>query len=337
MNPNTAGGISQNDTLVCNTAAKVIAASQMSCEVVVSHPSSFMHSTSNRRLQNPTLQAIYPLSATLNILRTLQPSLTPIPNITAFGAQNSIYGQIFYAGVEQFYCKADSCSQDLTSEGAGSAVWNCQNLACTCRPGTTFCGGNTAADLTSTINGLDGTLDVVCAAPNSSTNTANCDFKQSVLQTLFGASGLSLSACTFGECVRQSVIDTTGNSSSSSSQNVSSGRSLNGGVIAGLVVVGALGLIALLFLAVGIFKQRQVRKSGPDAGGKTGGVSVHWDNVSYAIPHSSGLFARFQTSGIFGRRRYNSNGVMSDYTILDSVSGHVEPGQIMAILGPSGM
>lgn len=239
--------------------------------------------------------------------------------------------------MEQFYCTANSCSQDLTSEGAGSAVWNCQNLACTCRPGTTFCGGNPAADLTSTINGLDGTLGIVCAVPNSSTNAANCDFKQSVLQTLFGASGLSLSACTFGECVRQSVIDTTGNSSSSSSQNVSSSRSLNGGVIAGLAVVGALVLIALLFLAVGIFKQRQARKPGPDAGGKTGGVSVHWDNVSYAIPHASGLFARFKTFGIFGRRRYNSNGVMSDYTILDSISGHVEPGQIMAILGPSGM
>jgi hypothetical protein len=261
--------------------------------------------------------------------------LTPIPNTTAFGAQNTIFGQLFYAGVEQFFCKADSCAQDLTSGGTGSADWSCQNLACTCRPGTAFCGGVPAINLTATINGLGGTLDVTCDAPDNSTNTAQCSFKQSVLQSLFGSSGLTLTGCTFGECVRQSVIDET--SSSSSSGKNSGGSSLGGGVIAGLAVVGALVLLALLLLAFGIVKQRSARRSGLGGGTeKTGGVGVHWDDINYIIPHSSGFLATYKSLNPFAGKSYRVNGAMSDQTILGGISGRVEPGQIMAILGPSG-
>ena len=234
--------------------------------------------------------------------------------------------------MEQFYCAADSCTQDLTSGGTGSVDWNCQNLTCTCRPGTAFCGGVPSINLTATINGLGGNLDVSCDAPDNSTNTAKCAFKQSVLESVFGLSGLTLSGCTFGECVRQSVIDETGSSSSSEQ---SSGRSsLSGGVIAGLAAVGALLLLALLLLAFGIAKQKRARKSGHEGGiGKTGGVGVHWDNINYTVHHSSGLWATYKSLSPFTGTSY---GEMSDRTILGGISGCVEPGQIMAILGPSG-
>lgn len=90
-------------------------------------------------VQNPTLQAIFPAQANLNILRTLQPGLTPLPNVTGFGSAGSVYAQLFYAGVEQFYCTANSCSQ--TVSGEASADWTCSNLQCTCRTNTSFCGG----------------------------------------------------------------------------------------------------------------------------------------------------------------------------------------------------
>ncbi|KAG6917022.1 hypothetical protein DXG01_004148 [Tephrocybe rancida] len=254
------------------------------------------------QVNNPTLQAIYPLKSTLNIIRTLQPSLSPIPNTTTFGSQGTVYAQLFYAGVEQFYCQADTCAQSLGNEG------------------TTFCGGVPAASLIKTINGLGGTLGIECDALDNSTNTATCHFKQKDLLALFPPSGLTLDRCSFGECVRQSVIDSGGNISAADS---SGGKSLGGGVIAGLAVVGGLALIALLFIAFGCIIKRKARKARRND--NTGiQVGVHWDGITYSVPGSSK--ARF-----FGLLRGHD-----EKTVLDDVSGTVHAGQMMAILGPSG-
>jgi ABC-type multidrug transport system fused ATPase/permease subunit len=110
--------------------------------------------------------------------------------------------------------------------------------------------------------------------------------------------------------------------------------SLSGGVIAGLVVVGSLILLALLTLALGWFAQKKARKIGSADSEKTGGVGVEWNNLSYIIPGTRGR-------GFFGnslRRRKVAPGAgfSDDKVVLDGVSGKVSPGQIMAILGPSG-
>jgi hypothetical protein len=170
----------------------------------------------------------------LNIIRTLKPSLTPIPNATGFGTAGSMFAQLWYGNVEQFYCQANSCTQDLITSGPGSANWNCQNLQCTCISGTTACG---VVNLNPTINGLTGSITVACST-NKLTNAVTCEFQQSVLDSLFGSTGLSLNPCTFGECVQQSVIDDTSSNSSRSAGG--GGKELSGGVIAGLVVVVAL-------------------------------------------------------------------------------------------------
>lgn len=313
----------QNSSLTCDTSPRVWAGSQMSCRVDVRqnfalHTFDFMI-----KLQNPTLQAIYPLASTLNIIRTLQPAYTPIPNTTAFGPAGSVYAQLFYAGVEQFYCHADSCTQALGNGGA-SANWNCQNLQCTCRPGTTFCGAVTATDLTQTINGLSGTLGIECGVVDNSTNTSSCNFKQATIQSVFGSAGLILNGCAFGECVMQSVIDNGGNVTSSS-QSSSGGKPLSGGVIAGLAVVGALVFLALVLLLFGCMKQRAARKARY---GDVEGIKVNavWNDVSYAIPTGTSFFGLWK----------GDSGDIGEKVVLDSVSGMVRAGQMMAILGPSG-
>ncbi|KZT24034.1 hypothetical protein NEOLEDRAFT_1095007 [Neolentinus lepideus HHB14362 ss-1] len=306
-------GDGQNSTLTCNTSPKVWAAGEMSCQVI-----------------NPTVQSLYPGDTTLNILRNFQTSLTPIPNVTAFGNDNTVYAQLFYNGVEQFYCRADSCTQDTSSGGSN---WNCGNLTCTCIPGTTFCGGVPLTNLTGTINSLSGSLGISCGALDSGNNTSSCSFQQSVINALFGSSGLTLSGCSFGECVAQSVIDSaSGNSSSSSTET--KGKELSGGVIAGLAVVGGLILFALVFLLFGWLLQKRARKSGAgtDGLGKSEGVPVAWNDVSYTV-----LCSDTGWRGIFGRKRSSrENGYNDDKIVLDSVRGRVEPGQMMAILGPSG-
>ncbi|KAH9857541.1 hypothetical protein C2E23DRAFT_804715 [Lenzites betulinus] len=298
----------KNNTLVCSTTLRVYAAGQMSCSV-----------------QNPTLQVIYPGPSTLTISRTLNSSFTPLPNVTGFGPSGSVYAQLFYRGVEQFYCTADSCEQDLDTDDGGSS-WNCQNLACTCRSGTNFCGAVRAADLSMIINGLNGRLGISCGAPSPDNNTAACAFSQDVIDQVFGSAGLSLSGCTFGECIAQSTLNTlSGNFTMDGTDD--GGSSLSGGVIAGLAVVGGLLGLAVLLLLLGMAGQRRARKQGVGALDRSGGVAIAWSDVSYLVP---------QVDGASWLHRRATKDTETQKAVLDNVSGHVTPGEVMAILGPSG-
>ena len=313
-----------NNTLTCNTAPRVYAAGEMSCTVIV-RGSPYREAPHLNIEQNPTLQAVYPLLSDLTILRTLNTSSTPQPNSTSFGSSGSVYVQLWYDGVEQFYCTAGGCSQ--TVSGSSGATWSCSGLRCTCRPGTTFCGAG-SLNLTNTINGLNEALTISCD-PVAANGTASCNFKQSVLQSVFGSSGLSLNGCTFGECVRQGVIDsqiaTTGS-------NVGDSSSLGGGIIAGIAVVGAFIGIALLGFLIGWWSRRKQRRSGAgylaEGKGQHGGFAVEWSAVTYVLPRSHG-----SKRWLRPRRSRGSDG---DKVILDRISGRMEPGKLLVILGPSG-
>ncbi|KAG1736895.1 uncharacterized protein EDB91DRAFT_1141561 [Suillus paluster] len=298
-----------NDTMVCNTAPTVWAAGELSCQV-----------------NNPTLEAIYPLRSTLNILRTLNGSLSPLHNTSGTllspSTNSSIYAQLFYDGVEQFFCTASPCTQTLSDSTTSSGnttlnTWTCQNLSCDCIQNATFCGGVPVSNLTSTIGGLSGTLVIACD------NTNTCHFQQEVINNVFGSGGLAMEGCVFGECVTQAVIDTT--NATSSTAVASGGTQLSGGVIAGLAVVGAIILFGLAVVAWGWYVQR-VAKKLPFNGGQSGGISVRWSDVSYIVqsPQKS-LSSLISKPHIRGGK-----------TVLDGVTGGIEPGELMAILGPSG-
>ncbi|KAI0255316.1 hypothetical protein BJV78DRAFT_1119618 [Lactifluus subvellereus] len=297
-----------NKTLTCSTSPRIWAAGEMSCAVI-----------------NPTLQAVFPFASSLTILRTLNSSLTPQPNSTSFGPSGSVYVQLWYDGVEQFYCAASGCKQTVQSSNA--ATWSCSSLECTCRPGTAFCG-RSSLDLTAVIDGLNGEVTIACDPP-AANGATSCSLKQSVLQSVFGSSGLSLSSCTFGECVQQGVIDAGGSTSGSS--NGSGGNSLSGGVIGGLAVVGALIALTLLGFSVGWWSRRKQRRLGAgylgEGKGQHGGFAVEWSDVTYAVPRAHG-------KGWL--RPKQSKAPRDDKTILDGISGRVEPGQLLGILGPSG-
>ncbi|KAG9318077.1 hypothetical protein JVU11DRAFT_142 [Chiua virens] len=230
VNGNSSSSISQtsgvNDTLVCNTSPTVFAASELSCQV-----------------NNPTLQALYPLQSTLNIFRTLNASLSPLQNVSGTvlspDGSSTVYSQLFYAGVEQFSCKGSSCTQTSTNT---SDTWTCPTLQCQCISNTSFCGAVVATNLTGTINALAGPLTIVCD------NTNTCNFQQQILNGLFGSSGLALQNCVFGECIAQAVIDST---NSTSTGQTTGSSPLSPGVIAGLAVVGGLVGIGLVGVAWG--------------------------------------------------------------------------------------
>lgn len=181
------------------------------------------------------------------------------------------------------------------------------------------------SNLTGVVNTLSGTLGISCDAPDPD-NTATCAFKQQTIQQVFGSAGLALNGCAFGECVTQNVIDTV-SGNTSTTEGSARGSSLSGGVIAGLAVVGGLIGLALLFLGLGWLEQRRARKQGAGTLNRTGGVAVAWSDISYFVSHPS--------SGLSLRRR-RSDDTENRKVVLDNVSGRVVPGEMMAILGPSG-
>lgn len=118
--------------------------------------------------------------------------------------------------------------------------------------------------------------------------------------------------------------------------NGGGGSELSGGVIAGIAVVGAFVLIALLLLLWGWISQRKARRGGALGGadGETAAksgpaVGLRWDNVSLHVPHTSHSW-----SGVVGQKR--SRNIEGHKTILAGISGQVAPGTMLAVLGPSG-
>jgi ABC-type multidrug transport system ATPase subunit/ABC-type multidrug transport system permease subunit len=312
-------------TMTCSAVPTVYAASQMACSV-----------------NQPTLQAIFPGTAELTISRFLNGSRTPggdraLAQAGMMGGSAEAWAQLWLDGIEQFYCHATECNQTIT-EGSttNSSLWECTKLACTCRPGTAFCGG-TSTNLTGPINGLAGPLSVDCG------DGGKCQFKQPFLNTLFGASGLTLSDCSFGECVEQYVIDQAmgiiGPSSGSSG--------LSGGVIAGLAVVGAILLAILLVTVWGLIVRNKARKAVDDGTleKRGSGVGLAWSGVGYEVKaHGRGLYAttlswlRGWGSPTSRARDQEDGGVGPNggRIVLRDTRGDLPPGGFCCVLGPSG-
>ncbi|WVW84638.1 hypothetical protein I302_106672 [Kwoniella bestiolae CBS 10118] len=321
-----------NNTLTCSTIPVVYSSSQLTCSVIQS-----------------TLQALFPGSSTATITRSLNSSLTPggTNTLTQGGLlddDGQVQMQLWYEGVEQFYCQATGCTQNVVAgqEGNGNAsTWNCPEMECRCRTGTLFCGGGSSPsqNLTGAINTLAGPLTIDCFASNT------CNFKQSFLVALFGTNGLELSSCSFGECVQQYVIDQALGITTAAD----SGNGLSGGVIAGLAVVGAILLAIIGVVIWGLIRRKKARREmdAKDTIHKPGGVGIQWKDVGYTIRPSSysskwsrNLHNFMKGSG----RRLDDNSVEKatptkageGNVVLAGSSGSIPPGGFACILGPSG-
>ena len=284
--------------------------------------------------QNPTLQSAFAGSTFLTFSKTVEPSeALSVP----FGANGTLTAQLWYAPstgnttlAEQFYCAASSYAQANSSSATAPNVdYTCAALECTCIPGTAFCGAQGAQiDLTQTIDGLVGPLSISC----DSATGAQCAFKQGVLQTLFGAGGLGLSGCQWGECVLPGTIDRLAASLAGSASSSTGGGTdgLSDGVIAGLAVLGALvvALVALLG-GGGVASSLSSSTAGatepkdPAALVRPQPVGVRIDNLSYFVPVRHSAFAL-------------RSAPQDDRQVLSSVSATVVGGSFCAILGPSG-
>lgn len=318
---------------VCNTAAWTWTQGFGNCAVV-----------------NPTLQSVFPGTTTLAFQKTVSPSDSLSQNA---GANHSITAALFYSApsgnttiAEQFYCAASSCSQTNVTTTIGSSSseaavsYLCQDLQCRCNVGTAFCNPNAPLDLTSTFNGLSGSIEVTCDAATGE----NCSFKQATLNSLFGQSGLALNSCKWGECVLPATINTLASTLSANSGGSGAGSSLSGGVIAGLAVLGAIVALLLGLLGLGYVSQRKARrtarereallasyndKDGSSDSPTNQPIGLEWNNLSYSLPSAPG-FAPSRIINSFSRLPYDGR------VILPSLSGSIPGGSFTSILGPSG-
>jgi ABC-type lipoprotein export system ATPase subunit len=179
-----------------------------------------------------------------------------------------------------------------------------------------------ASSITNVINELGGDLEIKCST--QSDGSVQCAFLQATISSVFGSAGLVMDNCQIGECVAQSVIDAATGATPTGSSTGLTATPLSGGVIAGLAVVGALVLGFLSLFLWGWLVQRKARIPGTDQHIKSGGVGVTWSAINYSVPASP-------STSLFKR-----NGPAGDKLILTELSGEVNPGEMLAILGPSG-
>ncbi|WVF69150.1 hypothetical protein IAT40_003925 [Kwoniella sp. CBS 6097] len=330
-----------NSSLTCSKAPTVYSSSQLSCQVI-----------------QATLQALFPLDSTATLTRSLNSSRTPggtdtLNQAGLTSADGTVGMQLWYNGVEQFYCSASDCAQSVKQDGDGnggssgqgnsnSSTWECPTMECTCRTGTMFCGGgdSPSQNLTGAINTLSGPLTVDCFS------TGTCNFKQAFMVALFGQNGLELSSCSFGECVQQHVIDQALGITTSKDGN----NGLSGGVIAGLAVVGAI-LLAIIGVVIWAFIQRKRARRELLADGvlkKSGGVGVNWSGVGYEIKPVDSSFSNkihrwmkgsSNGAGKTSEREENGSPALaagSGKVVLTNSSGSIPSGGFACILGPSG-
>lgn len=300
------------------------------------NPAAYFKRAAAACLQNPTIRGLYPGKTTLNIIRNVDPANTLSANVTSYGAAGTAHAQLWYVpgrgitsivltiyrydGEEQFFCNADTCAQEFSD---GAANWACHNLKCHCRENATFCGARPATAITNVINDLNGDLGIKCTTKDD--GSVQCAFLQATIEQVFGNAGLIMENCQIGECVAQSVINAAqGNSNAPT--DPSGAAPLSGAVIAGLAVVGALVFAFLLMFLWGWLVQRKAKKAGTGEPIKSGGVAVTWSNINYSVLATS--------NNVFKKK--GNQALAGDKHVLHDLSGEVIPGEMLAILGPSG-
>lgn len=155
-----------------------------------------------------------------------------------------------------------------------------------------------------------------------------------MLKQLFPPSGLGLVDCQYGECVSQGVVDIIQGNVDPAATAADKEDSLSGGVIAGLAVVGTIVLAILALIGWGLLSQKKARKAGAVSlddsafGRKKGfGAGVEWSSVGYHLKRS-----RNRSLATLGRKSSS----IEDKSILEGITGKLNPGGLCCVLGPSG-
>ncbi|RUS20020.1 hypothetical protein BC937DRAFT_86556 [Endogone sp. FLAS-F59071] len=216
--------------------------------------------------------------------------------------------QIWFNDTEQFFCSMSNCTQTADT---GGIIWACPGIRCQCYSGSAICGpGIAGISLKTIIESLNGAFTLTCS------NTS-CLFDEIELRPLF-SKGIHIDNCTYGECIYPSnIIAITG---------VAQPSSLNPDSVAAIAIFSFLA--AFLIATCCLAKRRQIILSRQEVVATSHGVRIEWRNLGYTIPVKR---EKKRTDN-----HENGTKVERFATILSDVSGAAEPGQVVAVMGPSG-
>lgn len=215
--------------------------------------------------------------------------------------------------VESFYCALDECSWELQSTHDRNITdYECKKVKCECIPGRTLCGEGGTIDLSEFLTeGITGPATFSC---DSSKSKDSCLFSEpamnDVISSIFGDESIFLD-CNAGECLHRTEVP-------GYTRPV---KTINKPLIAG-VIAGCALFIVVVILGLWHLSRRSAQRSG------VGTIRLLDDD-----DEASGLGVEHKPAALhFEKVSYSLN----EKQILRDVTGVVNPGQVMAIMGPSG-
>ncbi|KAL6298547.1 hypothetical protein BKA93DRAFT_810707 [Sparassis latifolia] len=214
--------------------------------------------------------------------------------------------QFWAAEVESFYCTLDHCASNVErGYDTNMTSYTCDNIKCKCVPGRFICGEENSIDITDFLK-----EDIVGPASFTCKTGQGCKFEEpgmnGLIETFFGDGYITLE-CDSGECLHYSQVP----------GYVRPPKPDNSKFVA-LSIAGA-GLIVVVVFAI-------LWYGGRARSGDWGGIR---------LPESE--TAKLMTDHVPASLHFtNISYTIGNHTLLDSVTGSVKPGQLMAIMGASG-
>lgn len=215
--------------------------------------------------------------------------------------------------VESFYCALEECSWELQSTHDRNITdYECEKVKCECIPGRTLCGEGGTIDLSEFLTeGITGPATFSC---DSSKSRDSCIFSEpamnDVISSIFGDESIFLD-CNAGECLHRTEVP-------GYTRPV---KTINKPLIAG-VIAGCALFIVVVILGLWHLSRRSAQRSG------VGVIRLPEDD-----DEASGLGVEHKPAALhFEKVSY----LLNEKQILKDVTGVVNPGQVMAIMGPSG-
>ncbi|KAF8339814.1 uncharacterized protein EI90DRAFT_2967001 [Cantharellus anzutake] len=216
--------------------------------------------------------------------------------------------QFWIGKVESFYCALDNCTTSAEI-GYNQNITNsaCDHIKCSCIPGKMLCGEEGSIDISDFL-----TEEIKGPAFFKCKTGSGCSFEEPAMNQLindvFGDSYITLN-CDGGECLHYTQVPGYHKPT----------RPSNGP----LVALSAAGAGLIFIIATAAFWYLGRTHSDPDS---LGSIRLPTDEAS-----------RLMTDHVPASLRFQGLTYQLDHrTLLDGITGHVCPGQVMAIMGASG-
>ncbi|KAF8577787.1 hypothetical protein K439DRAFT_1655013 [Ramaria rubella] len=214
--------------------------------------------------------------------------------------------QFWIGQIESFYCALNTCNIDLeTGYDKNVTKYRCEKMKCNCIPGRMLCGEQGSIDIGELL-----TEEIKGPATFSCTTGSGCKFEEPAMNQLinnvFGDGFITLT-CDGGECLHYTQVP-----------GYQRPPKPNRTVWVALSSAGA-GLIFLI-ASIGLWYIGRARS----------------DSIGQIrLPESEA--SKLMTDHVPASLHFSSlSYTLGSRTILDGITGHVKPGQVLAIMGASG-